>query len=74
MTEKKEKSNIENVPVCRDENILNKLLNQSNMEALVFKAKFLIKESNNFNREFILKCFLSDQSFSVSETNIQTAG
>lgn len=71
--EENEKSIIENISVCHDENILNKLLNCSNIETLVFKAK-IVKEPNNLNREFILKCFLSDQSFSVSETNIQTAG
>lgn len=72
--EKKEISSVENIPVCHDDNILNKLLSQSEIEALVFKAKIVLKEPDNLNREFIVKCFLSDQSFSVSETKIQTAG
>jgi len=70
----KEKFTSQTIPVCHDENVLNKLLNYSNMEALVFKAKILPKEPNKLNREFIVKYFLSDQSFSVSEMNIQTAG
>jgi len=71
-----EKSNVhtQTIPVCQDENILNKLLSHSKIEALVFKAKILPKEPNNLNREFIVKCFLSDQSFSVSEMKIQNAG
>ncbi|XP_060867851.1 EF-hand domain-containing family member C2-like [Metopolophium dirhodum] len=72
--EEKERSTVQTIPVCHDENVLNKLLSHSTMEALVFKAKILPKEPNNLNREFIVKCFLSDQSFSVSEMNIQTAG
>jgi len=72
--EEKEKLNVETIPVCHDENILNKLLSHSKIEALVFKAKIVPKEPNNLNREFIVKCFLSDQSFSVSEMNVQTAG
>jgi len=72
--EEKEKSTAQTIPVCHDENGLNKLLSHSTMEALVFKAKILPKEPNSLNREFIVKCFLSDQSFSVSEMNIQTAG
>ncbi|VVC33906.1 Uncharacterised domain DM10,Domain of unknown function DUF1126 [Cinara cedri] len=73
--EDKEKFNMKNnIPVCRDENVLNKLLRHSTIEALVFKAKITLKEPDNLNREFIVKCFVSDQSFSVSETKIQTAG
>lgn len=72
--EEKEKSTVQTTPVCHDENVLNTLLSHSTMEALVFKAKILPKEPNNLHREFIVKCFLSDQSFSVSEMNIQTAG
>lgn len=74
--EDKEKSTFgsQTIPVCHDENVLNKLLSHSTMEALVFKANILPKEPNNLNREFIVKCFLSDQSFSVSEMKIQTAG
>lgn len=53
---------------------MNKLLSNSKMEALVFKAKIIIKEPNNLNQEFIVKCFLNDQSFSVSEMKIQSAG
>lgn len=60
--------------MCNDDNTLNKLVSRSEMEALVFKANILLKEPDNPNREFILKCFLSDQSFSVSEINSQTAG
>lgn len=72
--EEKEKSTVQTTPVCHDENVLNTLLSHSTMEALVFKAKILPNEPNNLHREFIVKCSLSDQSFSVSEMNIQTAG
>lgn len=72
--EEKEKLTVQAIPVCHDENVLNKLLSHSTMEALVFKAKIVPKEPNNLDREFIVKCFPSDQSFSVSEMNVQTAG
>ncbi|XP_025206632.1 EF-hand domain-containing family member C2-like [Melanaphis sacchari] len=74
VVEEKEKENVQTIPVCHDENILNKLLNHSKIEALVFKANILPKEPNNLNQEFIVKCFLNDQSLSVSEMKIQTAG
>lgn len=70
----KEKSSIQNVPVCDDENILNNLHNHSEIEALVFKAKIILKEPDSLNREFVVKYFLNDQSFSVSEMKIQMAG
>jgi len=69
-----DRSSTHDVSVCNYDNILNKLVSRSEIEALVFKAKILLKESDNLNREFILKCFLSDQSFSVSEINSKTAG
>lgn len=73
MTKEEDKSNgTHNVPVCNNDNILNKLVSRSELEALVFKAK--VKQPDNLNREFILKCFLNDQSISVFEINTQTAG
>lgn len=73
MHEKDEKSSVKNIPMESDKNIFNKLLSHSEMEALVFKAKIVLKEPENFNREFIVKYFLRDQSFSVSETKNLTA-
>lgn len=66
--------NTKNVPVCHDDNILNTLVSRSEIEALVFKAKNVLQNPDNLNREFIAKCFLSDQSFSISEMNVETAG
>lgn len=70
----KEKLSSQNIQVCQDDNILNKLISYSEIEALVFKAKIILKVPDNLNREFIVKCFLNDQSFSVAEQKIQTAG
>lgn len=63
------------VPVCRDNNMSDKLFDDNaKIQSLVFKAKIAHNESDRSNREFVVKCFLSDQSFSVSETKVQTAG
>lgn len=70
----KEKLSSQNIQVYQDDNILNKLISYSEIEALVFKAKIILKVPDNLNREFIVKCFLSDQNFSVAEQKIQTAG
>lgn len=72
--DKDDSSDTKNVPVCNDDNILNTLVSRSEIEALVFKAKIVLQNPDNFNREFIAKCFLSDQSFSISEMNVETAG
>lgn len=60
--------------MCNDDDILNTLVSRSEIEALVFKAKIVLQNPDNFNRQFIAKCFLSDQSFSISEINVETAG
>lgn len=68
-----EKTN--DIPVCCDDNLSDKLLgDNSKIESLVFKAKIAHDELDSSSREFVVKYFLSDQSFSVSETNVQTAG
>jgi len=74
ITEENEKSNIQEVPVCNDENIINKLLSQSKIEAFVFKAEIVLENPDYLDREFIVKYFPSEQSVSVSEMKIKTAG
>jgi len=74
VTEEKDEPNVRDKPTRTDDDVLNKLLKRSNVEALVFKAKIVVEEPDGLNREFVVKCFLSDQSFSVSETNVRTAG
>ncbi|XP_050432576.1 EF-hand domain-containing family member C2-like [Adelges cooleyi] len=76
-TEEVENATTKKLSVQRDDNrILSKLQNDGNnsIESLVFKAKMLSNEPDDEIRDFVVKCQLNDQSFTVFEVKGKRAG